>query len=87
MSPRKISARTHKLEVLSYRQHFNAVWQRIMTENFETPAEAAVFFGVDPSTAENWFDGRNAPQGWGVGWLLRNPETRAFAIDALAGAA
>lgn len=86
MSPRKFSARSRKLEVLSYRQHFNNVWQRIICDSFETPADAAVFFGVDPSTAENWFEGRNAPQGWGVGWLIAQDETREATLAALAGA-
>lgn len=86
MSPRKFSARARKLEVLSYRQHFNNVWQRIICNSFETPADAAVFFGVDPSTAENWFEGRNAPQGWGVAWLISQDETRDATLAALAEA-
>ncbi|MBT0779572.1 MULTISPECIES: hypothetical protein [Paracoccus] len=86
MSSRKFSARAQRLEVLTFRQHFNNVWQRIICSSFETPADAAVFFGVDPSTAENWFEGRNAPQGWGVAWLISHPETREATLAALAGA-
>ncbi|MCJ8138580.1 hypothetical protein [Falsirhodobacter halotolerans] len=83
MSSPKFSGRR---EVLSYRQTFAAVWQRFIIQNFESPAHAAHVFQVDPTTAENWFEGRNAPQGWVVGKAIANPLTRESALCLLTGA-
>lgn len=83
MSSRKFSERQ---QVLSYRQAFAAVWQRIIVENFDSPAHAAHVFQVDPTTAENWFEGKNAPQGWVVGRAISNPQTREAVLSMLTGA-
>lgn len=80
MSCRKFSA---KSEVLTYRQHFALMWRDFITENYESPAHAAMAFRVDPSTAENWWVGANAPQGWVVGRALADPETRDAALSIL----
>lgn len=82
MSQRKFSDRK---DVLTYRQHFAAVWQRFVTENFQSPAHVAHVFKVDPSTAENWWHGVNAPSGWALGIALRNRETRDAALHLIAG--
>lgn len=82
MSSRKFSERR---DVLSYRQTFAAVWQRFIVENFDSPAHAAHVFQVDPTTAENWFEGKNAPQGWVVGKAIANPQTRDAALHLLTG--
>ncbi len=84
MSSRKFSERR---EVLSYRQTFALVWQRFIVSNFDSPAHAAHVFQVDPTTAENWFEGKNAPQGWVVGKAIANPQTRDSALSMLTGAA
>lgn len=55
---------------VAYRRHFARRWQAFITSSFDSPAHAARAFGVDPSTAENWFAGTNAPQGWVVGMAL-----------------
>lgn len=83
MSSGKFSARS---EVLTYRQHFALLWRDFITENFESPAHAAMVFKVDPSTAENWFAGVNAPQGWVVGRALTDPVTREAVIGILGAA-
>lgn len=88
MSPLKSSGKiSQRREVLSYRQTFALVWQRFIVENFDSPAHAAHVFQVDPTTAENWFEGKNAPQGWVVGKAIANPQTRASALHMLTGAA
>ena len=84
MSSGKFSGRR---EVLSYRQHFAVVWQRFVTENFESPAHAAHVFQVDASTADKWFRGLNAPSGWVVGKAISDPAMRAAALDLLTGQA
>lgn len=84
MSSGKFSGRR---EVLSYRQHFAAVWQRFVTENFDSPAHAAHVFQVDGSTAEKWFRGLNAPSGWVVGKAIADPDMRAAALHLLTGQA
>lgn len=81
-SSRKFSA---KHDVLSYRQHFARLWQVFITEHFDSPAHAAHVFQVDPTTAENWFLGRNAPQGWVIGRALKDPELRGSVVDLLTG--
>lgn len=80
MSPRKNSARR---EVMTYRQHFAVVWQRFVTENFDSPAHAAHVFQVDPSTAEKWWRGLNAPSGWVVAKAVADPDMRDAALNLL----
>lgn len=82
MSSRIISA---KSETLTYRQFFAVRWQRFVKANFESPAHAAMVFRVDPSTAENWFAGTNAPQGWVVGRAIDHPELGSAVIHYLKG--
>lgn len=84
MSSRKFSERR---AVLSYRQTFAVVWQRFVLANFDSPAHAAHVFQVDPTTAENWWEGRNAPQGWVVARAIADPRLRAPALAVLAGPA
>lgn len=84
MSSGKFSARR---DVLTYRQHFAIVWQRFVTENFDSPAHAAHVFQVDASTAEKWFRGLNAPSGWVVGKAISDPATRDAALHLLTGVA
>ena len=73
-------------KVLTYRQTFAAVWQRFIIQNFDSPAHAAHVFQVDPGTAENWCEGKNAAQGWVVGKAISNPQTREAALSMLTGA-
>ncbi|MDE0590441.1 hypothetical protein OU789_10930 [Halocynthiibacter sp. C4] len=83
MSPRKFSERS---AVLSYRQHFAIVWQQFIQDNFESPAHVAHVFKVDPTTAEKWWAGSHAPQGWVVGQAMSNPSTRDAAIRSFSEA-
>ena len=71
--------------VMTYRQHFAIVWQRFITENFDSPAHAAHVFQVDASTADNWWRGQNAPSGWVVGRAISDPNTRDAALHLLTG--
>lgn len=80
MSSGKFSDRR---QVRTYRQHFAIVWQRFVTENFDSPSHAAHVFQVDGSTAEKWFRGLNAPSGWVVGKAISDPRTRDAALHLL----
>lgn len=82
MSSGKFSVRR---EVLSYRSHFAVVWQRFITENFQSPAHAAHVFQVDASTAEKWFRGLNAPSGWVVAMAFADAEMRRAAMQHFTG--
>jgi hypothetical protein len=82
MSCRKFSARS---DVLTYRQQFAATWRDFIHANFESATEAAFVFRVDPSTAENWWQGSNAPQGWVVARALADPSTHDAALAAFGG--
>lgn len=82
MSPRKFSERR---EVLTYRQHFAALWQRFLHDNFESHTEAAFYFKVDPTTAEKWWSGSHAPQGWVVGRAISDHALRDAAIGVFEG--
>lgn len=64
--------------VLTYRQFFAARWSRFIRANFDSPEQAADAFGVDGSTAKNWWDGSHAPSGFAVGYAYQN-----FAPEAL----
>ncbi len=84
MSPRKFSDRR---EVLAYRQHFARVWQKIIRDNFDSPAHVAHVWKVDSTTADNWWDGFNAPSGWVVALAISDPDLRPAVLSALAGEA
>lgn len=58
----------------NYRQFFAARWKDFVRENFATPAHVAVCFNVTPVTAQNWWDGLNAPQGWVVARAMTDPD-------------
>ena len=79
MSCRKFSARS---EVRTYRQQFAETWRDFIQSNFESAAEAALVFRVDPSTAENWWTGANAPQGWVVARAIADPDMHDAALAA-----
>lgn len=74
MSSRTIS-REHPSneDALTYRTFFAARWRDFIRENFESPAHVALVFRVDPTTAANWFEGLNAPQGWVVARVMTDP--------------
>lgn len=78
---------SERREVLTYREHFASVWQRFVTENFQSPAHAAHVFQVDGSTAEKWFRGLNAPSGWVVARAFADREMREAAMQHLGGGA
>jgi hypothetical protein len=80
----KLSAST---DVRTYRQHFAEVWRDFIVAEFESPAHVAFTFKVDPSTAEKWWAGSHAPQGWVVGRAMSDPAIRDAAIRALVEAA
>lgn len=82
MSSRKFSERR---EVLSYRQQFAAMWRDFIRANFESPEHAAYVFRVDNKTAQNWWEGSNAPSGWVVGRALSDPDMRDAALAVLTG--
>lgn len=78
---------SERAKVLSYRQAFGAVWSDLLHEMFESPVDAAHFFRVDASTAEKWWKGLNAPQGWVIGRALAHPQTREATLKSLVNAA
>ena len=61
------SGKFSKSDLLSYRNVFKARWQRFVRQHFQSPEHAAYVFGVDASTARNWWEGSNAPSGFAVG--------------------
>lgn len=63
MSSRKFS----KQRAMTYRAAFKARWMRFVRSHFESPEHAAFVFGVDATTARNWWEGSNAPSGFAVG--------------------
>ncbi|MEY8143036.1 hypothetical protein [Falsihalocynthiibacter sp. CO-5D18] len=77
---------SERSEVLSYRQAFGTVWSELLHEMFESPVDAAQFFRVDASTAEKWWKGLNAPQGWVIGRALAHPKTRDATLKTLVAA-
>lgn len=83
--PRPPGAGQSRGEVLSYRAHFAGVWQRFVTQNFESPVHAAHVFQVDATTAEKWWRGLNAPSGWVVGRAIADPDLRGPVLALLAG--
>jgi hypothetical protein len=44
-------------------------------------------FQVDATTADNWWEGFNAPSGWVVARAISDPALRPAALSALAGEA
>ncbi len=54
----------------SYRASFRDDWHRFIRSEFEGVAHVAHEFGCDPGTAENWWEGRNAPLGAFVGYAF-----------------
>ncbi|MCF7700528.1 hypothetical protein [Loktanella sp. M215] len=85
MSCRKFSARSKKADTLTYRQQFAATWSLFVRANFDSAAEVATIFRVDPSTAENWWTGSNAPQGWVVARAMTDPDLRDADWSAFGG--
>lgn len=81
MSSETISGKhsANKRDVMSYRQFFAKRWQAFIRENFESPTHVAFVFKVDPKTADHWWSGHNAPQGWAVARAMTDPETAAQA--------
>jgi len=79
-------ARLQRAEMQSFRQHFAAVWSDFVRAHFASPADAAAFFAVDPSTAENWWQGLNAPQGWVVGRAMSDPDLGGRLVRAMGDA-
>ncbi|WP_244867896.1 hypothetical protein [Vannielia litorea] len=61
------SGKFSKQQALSYRQAFKARWQKFIHSHFESPEHVAFTFGVDATTARNWWEGSNAPSGFAVG--------------------
>jgi len=74
-----------RLKSDGYRRAFAARWAAFCCENFDSPAQLARAFGVDRTTAENWWRGLNAPQGWVVGLAVSRPEMSSAARAALDG--
>ncbi|NPD17567.1 hypothetical protein HOY34_20490 [Xinfangfangia sp. D13-10-4-6] len=58
---------------MTYRQHFAAAWSQLIRNSFDSPEHAAHIFGVDASTARNWWEGSHSPSGFAVGY--------AYAMD------
>lgn len=73
MSPGKYSKRA----ALTYRAAFAHRWQRFILDNFESPEQVAVVFGVDASTARKWWEGSHAPSGFVVGYAYELMPNRA----------
>lgn len=85
MSDKKLTGELSAHEdALTYRQFFAARWRDFIRENYQSPAHVAFVWRVDPTTARNWWDGMNAPQGWVVARAMTDPETAEQAARHLA---
>ena len=71
----------------TYRQFFAKRWQVFIRENFANATHVAAAFSVTVVTAQNWWDGYNAPQGWVVARAMTDPELSHQASKHLAGGA
>ncbi|MEL6125835.1 MAG: hypothetical protein AAFR57_05480 [Pseudomonadota bacterium] len=66
---------------MSFQMFFQERWIEFLKENFGSPEEIAVAFGVTGPTAKNWLDGSTAPRGHCVAKAFRDyPEQAAFLI-------
>lgn len=69
----------------TFRKVFARKWSEFIRENFHCPKQVSKAFGVDRTTSENWWEGRNAPQGWVVGLALTDPELGHSATKHITG--
>lgn len=74
-------------EVYAFRKGFAEAWRGLLHDRFATPKQAAEAFGVDTSTARDWWHGRGAPSGYAVALAFKvMPGTAArFLLDAIGG--
>ncbi len=57
---------------MSFEKFFKMRFAEFLQENFDNPTQAAVAFHVRERTAENWWDGINAPSGPKVARAFRD---------------
>ena len=74
---------SQKREALKYRQHFAARWAQFLHANFDSPEEAAAFFGVDGTTSQRWWSGLHRPTGDVVAYAYEKKPVQA--AEALRG--
>ncbi|OWU77614.1 hypothetical protein [Marinibacterium profundimaris] len=72
---------------MDYRRCFAKRWRDFVCGNFRSPAHVAYVFDVDPKTAQNWWEGTNAPQGWVIARAISNEEIGPALIRHLGGQA
>lgn len=59
----------------SFRAFFAHRWSVFLRENYRSPEEVSVAFGVRYQTALNWWQGDNAPSGFAVAMAFhKHPE-------------
>lgn len=71
-APMHIATRKNS-HAMDFRRVFARKWSVFIRENFSSTKEVQQAFGVDRATSENWWEGRNAPQGWAVGFAMTCP--------------
>lgn len=54
-------------------------WKRFCRENFQSAAHVALVFSVNGSTAENWWEGVNAPSAFAVDYAREKFPPEALA--------
>lgn len=69
---------------MTFRKAFIQRWQRFCHANYTCPKHLQKDYGVDRTTAENWWNGRNAPQGWAVGRAFTDPNLQRSALHHIA---
>lgn len=74
-----------RAEVQSFRRVFCEVWQEFIHAEFESHVEVALYFKVDPTTAEKWWAGSHAPQGWVIGRALMDDSLQESLISKVSG--
>jgi hypothetical protein len=69
----------------SFRAFFAAKWSSFLRENYRSPEEVSVAYGVRYQSALNWWNGDNAPSGFAVAMAFySHPEgaQKALGISA-----
>lgn len=51
--------------------HLRDAWVTLINKHFDSPEQAAVFFGVSEKTARNWATGSCGPRGGPVAYAMK----------------
>lgn len=75
--------RWHGVAVRSYKAFFSMRFGEFLRENFASPEQIAITFGVTARQAQNWLDGTSAPRGHVVARAFTDPRLSKSAYKHL----